>query len=87
MFKKLETYNEIAEYMGERKVRIYFGEWYYKEYFDNYKDWKKYVKTEFIDEVADQLLHSNGWEFGVGRIIAWDNGQWTSKFVFELTDN
>ena len=55
MFKKVEIYNEIAEIMLTQKAKIIFGEKWYHEEFKNYDDFKKYVRHEYIKEVADKI--------------------------------
>ena len=82
MFKKVETYNEIAEIMLTQKAKIIFGEKWYHEEFKNYDDFKKYVRHEYIKEVADKILNSEDWEIDGTLEIPWSDG--TSTYFAEI---
>lgn len=66
MFKKVETYNEIAEMMQTEKAQIYFyinlGPCNSGEHFSNFKDLRRYIKKEFVSECAEKLLAADNWE-------------------------
>ena len=86
MFKKVETYNEIAEMMMTHKAKIQFCEWLYTERFEKYSDFSKWIRREYIKEVADQILNSDAWEIDEELEIHYGEGIFakTSKFVSEL---
>lgn len=86
-FKKLETYNELATLMNESKKAIWFADvlaqgLYNGETFTDWADFRKYVRREYIKDVADKILESDSWTF---------NGEWETESVtgrnlaFELT--
>ena len=81
LFKKVEAYNEIAELMMTQKARIYFADTTYVccfgEHFTSYSEFRKYIRREYIKEVADQIL-SGDWEFDKEVTIG------RSKFEIEL---
>jgi len=85
MFKKIETYNEIAEIMLTQKAKIMFGEKWCYETFNSYNEFKKYVRNEYIKEVADMILNSEDWEIDDEVEIVWSDG--TSKFFSEIVSN
>jgi len=64
MFKKVETYNEIAELMGTDKAKISFYDLpcFGGIHFSNYKEFSKYIRQEYIKEIADAILKHDGWE-------------------------
>lgn len=86
MFKKVETYNEIAEMMMTHKAKIQFGEWLHTERFEKYSDFSKWIRREYINEVADMILTSDEWEIDGELEIHYGEGIFagTSKFVSEL---
>ena len=82
IFKKVEVYNEVAELMYSAKAEIKFGEDWHSERFDNYEDFRKYVRKEYITEVADKILKFEEWEIDSEKEIEWSGG--TSKFFLDL---
>ena len=69
LFEKVNAYNEIAEMMNTRKAQIYFysRETEFKlvtfgEHFKTYEDLRKYVRKEYIKEMADFVLKSDDWD-------------------------
>ena len=85
MFKKMETYNEVAEVMMVTKAKIQFGEKWHSERFDNFNDFKKYIRNEYIKEVADKILNFEGWEIDGESTI---EGNWgESTFFSEIVSN
>ena len=66
MFKKVEAYNEIAALMRTEEAKINLVECdgcYFGETFSDYKSLTRYVKTEFIKELADLVLKCDQYEF------------------------
>ena len=67
-FKKLEAYNEIATIMHEDKKRLYFCDEtiavHYGETFSSYEALRKYIRHEYIKDVADAILNADDWTFG-----------------------
>lgn len=59
MFKKIENYNELAELMHVQKAAIHYYEDFTSKLFDNYKEFRKFVKHEHLEEVAAEILASN----------------------------
>lgn len=64
LFKKVETYNEIAELLGNRSAKIYFYIFPYDESFSTYKAFSKYIRTEYLKEMADEILKYDGFKAG-----------------------
>lgn len=63
LFKKVETYNEVAEIMQVQKARIYFTYGFCSgEHFRTFADFRKYVRAEFFKDVADMILKCDEWE-------------------------
>lgn len=71
MFKKVETYNEIANLMHTDKAVIEFSEGIVThEKFDSYKEMSKFIKREYIKEVADKILKAD-WELDGEIEFSW----------------
>lgn len=64
MFKKVETYNEIAELFGNRLAEVYFYTFPHGESFRSYKDFSKYIRAEYLKEMADEILKHDGFKPG-----------------------
>lgn len=69
LFEKVNNYNEIADMMRNRKAQIYFYscEAEFKnipfgDHFKTYEDLRKYIRKEYIKEIADFILKFDGWE-------------------------
>ncbi len=69
LFEKVNNYNEVAEMMNTRKAQIYFyscesefKNFCFGEHFKTYEDLRKWVRKEYIKEVADFILKSDDWE-------------------------
>jgi len=90
MFKKVETYNEVAELMRETKAKIYFasGNYHYSgESFTDYNSFRKWIKKEYIKEVAEIILKDDSWEFDGERELTWTDffgAEHTMNYVAEL---
>ena len=61
-FKKLDTYNELAELMNGDKMHVYFAEVTsgigFGESFKSFADFRKYIRNEYFKEIADRILDS-----------------------------
>lgn len=63
MFKKVEAYNEVAEIMGHSVAKIYFEyDIHWGEKLDNYSNFSKYIRREFIKELGDVILRADDFE-------------------------
>ena len=68
IFKKVETYNEIAEIMLTHKAKIYFytrepgSIFRYGDSFESYDNFRKYIKKEYYTETANVILKSCSFE-------------------------
>ena len=68
LFEKVEAYNEIAEMMHSRKAKIHFFlrdsccNITFGESFESFESLRKYIRHEYIKEVADAVLKSSDWE-------------------------
>ena len=89
LFKKVETYNEVADLMHTNKAKIQFGEVFYSERFEHYNDFCKYVKREYIKEVAEKILSADNCEFDTEIEIEYGSDIFagSSKFSIELVSN
>lgn len=65
MFKKLETYNEMAVLMGSEQAHITFNDRdsHTYEYFKTYKNFKNYMKREYVDWFVKPLIKQDNFEF------------------------
>lgn len=67
MFKKVEGYNELAEVMNAEKAHIWFADKLCcsltdGDSFTDYSEFRKYVRREYVKDVADFILNSDEWE-------------------------
>lgn len=90
LFDKVDTYNEIADLMRTQRASIYFtdGNYCFGEQFSNYTEFRKYIKKEYIKEVADLILKSEDWEFDKQVKITWKDvfgDTYVSYLTAELT--
>ena len=73
LFKKVETYNEVAEIIDipyQAKLIFSIDDGRGSSIFDcksysTYKEFRRYFKQEIIDEITDFVLNSN--EFDLGK--------------------
>ena len=88
--EKVDTYNELAQMLGNPAVRIYFVDVTdsitFGEHVNSYKELRKYIKSGFNYEIADQLLQFDGWQFNKDFSFTWNNGEIVT-FCAELTEN
>ena len=74
MFKKVDTYNEVVEFLTGPKVKILFqygDRWSDAHSFEDYKSLTKYIKREYIEELAELMLKADAWEFGKVTEFCW----------------
>ena len=78
LFKKVETYNEVAELMSERKAAIHFTTCDPKctlvrfgDTFKGFADLRKYVRENYTKEFADMILKSTDFEFDADIKFEW----------------
>lgn len=59
IFNKVKKFNELAEYLyqGRNELAITFTDGIYECDFENYKDFSKFVRYIYVDEVATRLLY------------------------------
>ena len=79
IFRKVETYNEIAETMRTQKAAILFydrdlGFFRLGEEFKTYQEFAKYVRRELVKEIADKVLKDDCWEIDGGIEFDWAGG-------------
>ena len=92
LFKKVETYNEIAEMMGTDKAKLVltdiddkFGYAKVEGSFKTYKEFTKFVKDEYFKDVAENLIKSKDWEMDGEITFQWGwNKENTCKYGIEL---
>ena len=89
IFKKIEVYNEVAELMNTQKAKIAFGEKFSSDRFENYSEFRKFIRKEYIDEVADKILKSEDWKIDGEVEIQWGAGAFSgaSTFFAELVSS
>lgn len=64
MLKKVEAHNEVAELVGNHKAVLVMGdEFSSRTEVQNMKAFRKFVKEEFIEEMAEAILNSKNYEF------------------------
>ena len=77
LFDKVDTYNEIAGLLQtgyDVKICFTFTD-FDSETFSNYKEFKSYLKTEVVDDLANFILTSNAFEFNA--VLEYD---WVTSF-------
>ena len=73
IFKKVETYNEIAELMLSQKARVHYYDCscFSGEHFTDYKSLAKYIKREYFKDCADMILKADDYEIDGRKEINW----------------
>lgn len=74
-FKKVEAHNEIAEMIDDKKCRIIYSEGITVRAFLTYEEFKKWVKEEYIPEVAKAIL-SFDWYENEKEVIIYYTPKW-----------
>lgn len=78
-FKKVETYNEIAELTHEGLKEIWFEETIAYSItngvgFTDYAEFRKHVRKEYFKDVADMILESDDWTLNGEKEIVSKSG-------------
>lgn len=85
-FKKLENYNELADLMRMDKMKIWFADVSIcvsiGDHFASYDEFRKYIRHEYVKNVADQILNSDGWDLNEEKEIISASG---NEMTFELS--
>ena len=81
MFKKIETYNEVAEMVKTDKLIICIRIGFEGVCFENYKSFKKYAKENFVDELITVLTEKNDFTFDETYEVTF------SCYGIEMTEN
>lgn len=89
MFQKVEAYNEITVLMKSEKANIYFADMTSGfpiggEHFNDYSDFRKFIRREYFKDVADKILKGDFWEIDGESEIITDAGR-TLTFTAELS--
>lgn len=80
MIKKIDSYNEVAELIRQPKMTLKFSVRYALTVeITNLKDFRKYIRNEYIPEMADAILSYDGYSFYEEATI-----QCTDKFGDDL---
>lgn len=64
IFKKVDAYNEVAEIMGTDKAIVKVAGFSFSclDEFENFKDFRAYLKREIIDTLANAVLACDEFE-------------------------
>ena len=88
LFKKVDTYNEVAELMRTDKAEICFTYAFLSyEKFTNYNDFRKFIRRELVKEQADVILKSDAFEFDKDVEYKWTDSfgtTWDCTYCAEL---
>ena len=87
LFKKVEGYNEMAALMNADKAAISFaqidnGFSFGSNRYNNYAEFRKWVKRDYLPEVAQKILNAKDCEFDSGFEFEWRGG--VAKFTVAL---
>jgi hypothetical protein len=87
-FKKVEVYNEIADLENEKRKVIWFADVIAEcirdgTTFTSFDSFRKYVRKNYIKDVADQILNED-WELNSEKEIVNNVGR-TMKLVLYVT--
>lgn len=63
MLKKVEAHNEVAELVGNHKAVLVMEDESFRAEVHNMKAFRKLVKEEYIEEMAEAILNSKNYEF------------------------
>ena len=74
MFKKVQAYNELAQIMNSPKAHVWFADrplsFIASGYaFTEYSDFRKYVRHEYVKDIADAILNSDDWQINSEKEI------------------
>lgn len=78
VFKKVESYNELADLMYARKAQVYFSRpgGLFGDSFSTYKEFQKYINDEYVEPLAEMILKSDEWNFDENAVVF----DWTDSF-------
>lgn len=80
MIKKIDTYNEIAEMIHQPKMQLrFYVRFGLSVEVGSMKDFRKYIRNEYIPEMADAILAYDGYNFDEDATI-----RCTDKFGDDL---
>lgn len=87
-FKKVETYNEIADLENEKRKVIWFADVIAEcirdgATFTSFDAFRKYVRKNYIKDIADQILNED-WELNSEKEIVNNTGR-TIKLELYVT--
>ena len=72
MFKKVEAYNEMAEFMRTDKAVIcYCDNCFTAARLESFDSFRKYIRREYVKEIADAVLKFSDWEFNKEITLEW----------------
>ena len=76
MIKKIEVYNEVAYVLGYRKQALEINDYsegcscrMFSVKATSYKELKKALKAEYIDEYVTEIITRDDYEFDTGRNV------------------
>lgn len=76
MIKKIEVYNEVAFVLGERRKALEINDYsegcscrMFSVKATSYKELKKALKAEYIDEFVTEIITRDNYEFDTGRNV------------------
>ena len=84
MFKKIETYNEVAEMVRTEKLKVevtvdsFFG-----DSFNDFNSFKKYIKANWIKEAVDAMLKCSELEFDTEYELKY-NGRFGEEMTMKI---
>ena len=95
MLKKVETYNEVAEVLGNRKAVLNFVDSFGDSILvststevTDYKEFAKYIRDTYITDVAKIILNLE-YEFEETRLVSWLDVMGYTQYVrvsFEIVE-
>lgn len=87
MFKKIESYNEVARMLRNREVEIgVCFDGFSSKHLRSYDEFVKYIKSELYDEFVKILRNDDCFEFDEVRTFYYkDTTGWVLRTEVELT--
>ena len=74
MFRKIETYNDIAKLVGTDQIKITITvDTFYIESFQYFADFRKWLKKEWISEMGEAFLKYADFEFNAEHLIEYED--------------
>ena len=91
LFAKVNAYNELAELMHVSKAKVSFYDYgiFHGETFDSFKDFRKWLKKNYIDEVAEPILKLTNVEFDKEFTVDYTDsfGSYSERCSFDLVSD